>query len=97
MPECAFRFLEFLHYTTTLSQPEYRLDLWTNGQLGKIGEHIKRYAGVDLHDLFLYADSTWRFKDKDGVYNDSESASVLTNLAYDDGSNDHQAVARSKT
>ena len=94
LPECAFRFLEFLHLTTTLSQPEYRLDLWTNGQLGKIGEHIKRYAGVDLHDLFLYADSTWRFKDKDGVYNDSESASVLTNLAYDDGSADHQAVAR---
>ena len=94
LPEYAYRFLSFLQSLNTANQREYILDPWANGQLGKIGEHIKQYAGVDLYDLILIVDSVWRFKDKKGKYLDSESSSILTNMAYDDGSNDHQAVAR---
>jgi hypothetical protein len=95
LPEYAFRFLQFLFQMNDNKNPRYLLDLYADGQLGSLCEHIKRYAGIDIHDLYVYADSVWNFKDnKKNKDVASESGNVITNMAYDDGSADHQAVAR---
>jgi hypothetical protein len=94
LPEYAFRFLQFLFQMNDNKNPRYLLDLYADGQLGSLCEHIKRYAGIDVHDLYVYADSVWNFKDKDHKDVASSSGNILTNMAYDDGSADHQAVAR---
>ena len=94
LPEYAFRFLEFLFQISDCKTARYHLDLYSNGNLGSPLEHIKRYAGIDIHDLYVYADSVWIFKDNKKKDVASESGNVITNMAYDDGSADHQAVAR---
>ena len=92
LPECAYRFIVFLNNLN--QEATLRMEMWNGGKLGVVGEHIKQYANVDLHDLYLYADSAWVFKDGNSNNVTSHSDNTLTNLAYDDGNNNHQAVAR---
>ena len=94
LPEYAFSFLEFLFQISDCKTDRYHLDLYANGNLGSPLEHIKRYAGIDIHDLYVYVDSVWNFKDNKKKDVASKSGNVITNMAYDDGSADHQAVAR---
>ena len=89
IPEFGFRFLAFIHQLTN-----FQMELAVNGPLGVIGKHIKRYAGIDLHDLYLPVDSVWDAKDHTHAAVASLSTNILANIAYDDGAADHQAVAR---
>ena len=95
--ECAMRLYAMLHsdgYTNALE-----VNLTPSSQLGVIGEHILRYTGVNMKDLFVTLDSVWNVGSTDvngGNFQmlQSHSNSKALCLAYDDGSNDHQAVAR---
>ena len=89
LPEIAYSFLRFIHSLTNS-----QMDRANKGKLGTVGNHIRRYANIDLHDLYLCLDSVWTFRDNSNKLASSPSGSTVTNLAYDDGSPDHQAVAR---
>ncbi len=57
--------------------------------------HLRDYADVDISRLFVSRDSTWRFyKATTNQYFDSESVSSFYNVAYNDGDNSSQAIAR---
>ena len=100
--EYSYRFANFIHYLNGLKDEETeraRLELYQDGRLGVYGNHIKEYAGVDLHDLINIKDSVWNAKYYNSTTNKrevkgSKSGSYMTCMAYDDGSNNHQAVAR---
>ena len=63
--------------------------------MGGPAQHILTYAGIDLHNIAVQRDSTWRYKNaQDGSYHNSGSVSELFSFAYDDGSQAHQALAR---
>lgn len=88
MPEVALRFMEFISYLSTLKDVgttptgTYTLDL-ANGKLGRIGEHIKEYTGVDLRKMFCYVDSTWTFLDYTAYMpTPSKSTSYVFNVGY---------------
>ena len=67
----------------------------TIDNVGQIGEHIYNHTGVDLQKLIIRRDSVWRFQNYDTkIWYDSESTSYFFNLAYNDGRNDRQAIAR---
>ncbi len=85
------RFANVIIQLLEQKDPAYKL---TPNQLGKICEHIKEYAGVDFRHLFVRADSTWTFTNKQKKTYASNSASPLFCVAYDDGSTDRQAIAR---
>ena len=67
----------------------------TPDNLGAFGEHVNRYADVNFHKIFMDRDSVWRFQDYNSKnwYN-SASVSNFFNLAYNDGQNNRQAIAR---
>ena len=88
MPEVALRFMEFIGYLSTLKNVgttptgTYCLDL-DNGKLGRIGEHIKEYTGVDLRKMFSRVDSTWTFLDYTAYMpTPSKSTSYVFNVGY---------------
>ena len=67
----------------------------TPDALGLYGEHIYNYTRVNLHEIFMERDSVWRFQNyKDKKYYDSKSTSGFFNLAYYDGQNNRQPIAR---
>ena len=81
LPEVTLRFLEFIGYIEGL-EGEYGLDL-RNKKLGKIGQHILDYTGVDLTKLFSPIDSTWTFTScNDGKTYSSKSTSYAFNIVY---------------
>ena len=78
----------------TKPNKEYKpLDLETN-QLGDLGEHIKKYADIDIRDIVLQRDSTWRFYSKGKWYDSPSTGNRFWNIAYSDGRTDRQPVAR---
>ena len=88
MPEVALRFMEFIGYLSSLKNVgttptgTYSLDL-ENGKLGRIGEHIKEYTGVDLCKMFSRVDSTWTFLDYTAYMpTPSKSTSYVFNVGY---------------
>ncbi len=67
----------------------------TLDNLGKIGNHILTYTGVDLRKIYMVKDSTWHFqKYSTKTWYDSNSQSVVFNLAYNDGMSNKQPIAR---
>ena len=82
----------YAHLTGTGSVTGAKL---TNSDLGKCGEQILKYTGVDLRKIFMVRDSVWHFQDfRTKNWFDSKSTSAFFNLAYDDGTTGRQAIAR---
>lgn len=74
---------------------DYQMEKNRDGKLGKIGQHILDYAGVDMRKIFAPHDSTWHFQDQKTMsYYDSKSVSEGFSFAYDDGQTGRQAICR---
>ena len=83
--------MAYTHLTSVHQSTGARL---TTTDLGKSGEQIMNYTGVDLRKLFINRDSVWCFQNyNDKKWYDSKSTSGFFNLAYYNGS-DRQAIAR---
>ena len=90
--ELAARLIGFYSSITTCKSP-YQFDP-SRGIMGSILKHVLTYAEVDMvNKAIVNVDSCWTFKSKGETY-DSYSNSFLMNIAYDDGSNNKQAVLR---
>ena len=91
MPELASRLMNgFINTAASLLQDKFTPGV--NGQLGKIMQHVKDYAGVDWSEIVVVRDSTWTFTSKGETY-ESASTALMFNLAYRD-SNGELAIAR---
>ena len=95
LPELACRFMSFLSFIES-GKEDYQMVL-KQGKLGKIGQHILDYAGVDLRKLVTVVDSTWTFTNyNEKKQYESESNPLVFNIAYKsatdhNGSNPHIA------
>ncbi len=67
----------------------------TVSKLGKIGEHILNYTGVDLRKIYMVRDSVWEFTNYNTkIKYQSKSVNAFFNLAYNNPESRSQAIAR---
>ena len=92
LPELAYMLTTFIHYMLE-ANGEQRLTLGANPQLGKCLQNVYDYTGVNWASILTDVDSTFTFK-KDGTTYNSNSSSQLFNIAYNDGTQGKQAIAR---
>ena len=92
LPELAYMLTTFIHYMME-ANGDQRLILGANPQLGKCLQNVYDYTGVNWASILTDVDSTFTFK-KDGTTYNSNSASQLFNIAYNDGTQGKQAIAR---
>ena len=85
----------FINQLMQISDVNYQYNPTTsNPKLGRILEHIKQFAGVNLDAKLVTADSTFTFTDRNNNTFDSRSRSPIWNIAYNDGNNTKQAILR---
>ena len=91
--ELAYRLSLMVGFMSSEKTP-YKFDGGTKINFrGIYFQHIYDYANVDMKKFIMTLDSTFVFTSKGITYNSGSSPSVM-NVAYNDGSNDKQAIAR---
>ncbi|MBR4898023.1 MAG: hypothetical protein IKZ48_04475 [Prevotella sp.] len=95
LPEAACRLALFFRSLRTYPRG-YSCTLAPNSELGKIGQHILDYAGVDVRKLATLRDSVWTFtNNKDQKQYSSSSTSFFFTMAYNGGNfSREQPIAR---